>query len=221
MNALMYVFLALGIVLLAIGEYLGLFWAPPEMAMGDVMRIIYVHVPAGWIALVTFTVNAAASIQYLRKKSQNADLLAEASAKVGVVFNAISLATGMLWAKPTWGVYWSWDPRLSFTLIMFLTYLAYSALRRFIDDSDKRAQWSAVYGIVAFVNLPLVYYSANWFRSLHQPHSTPQTVDSAMRLPLRINAFAFLFIMICFVWRRYQLLTAEAQINNAPPPVSV
>ena len=210
--------LGTGVILLGLGEYLGLFWAPPEMAMGDVMRIIYIHVPSGWLALVAFLSTAIFSGLYLRTKTPRYDHIADASAKTGTVFNAMSLATGMIWAKPTWGVWWSWDPRLSFTLIMFLLYVAYSALRRFVDDTESRARWAAVYGIFASVSLPLVYYSANWFRSLHQPHSTPQTVDASMKLPLRINAFAFLFLMIWFIWRRYELLRADAAHESTPPP---
>lgn len=214
---LQWLMLVLGIVLLIVGEYLGLFWAPPEMAMGDVMRIIYIHVPAGWLALLTFMCCAVASGFYLSSKKPGADVLAASFARVGVVFNAISLVTGMIWGKPTWGVYWTWDPRLTFTLIMFLLYLAYSALRRLVEDPEQRAKLAAVYGIFASASLPLVYWSANWFRSLHQPHSTPQTVDAAMRLPLRVNAFAFLFLMVWFVWRNYELLRKETELELTPP----
>ena len=195
--------LAMG--LLFIGHYRGLFVAPQERMMGDVYRIIYAHVPAAWICLIAYTLTFFASVFYLLRSKIGADIFAEASAEVGVVFNAILLITGSIWGKPTWGVWWTWDPRLTTAAIMFFAFLGYLALRRFITDPDRRATWGSIVAILAFIDLPLVWYSVKWWNSLHQLQSTPQTVDAAMVTPLRISAFAFLFIYIWMTHTRYQI----------------
>lgn len=195
--------LALG--LLFAGHYIGLFVAPQERMMGDVYRIIYAHVPAAWICLIAYTLCFAASIGYLVGNKMGADIFAEASAEVGVVFNTILLLTGSIWGKPTWGVWWTWDPRLTTAAIMYFAFLGYLALRRFIREPERRATWGSVVAILAFIDLPLVWYSVKWWNSLHQLQSTPQTVDPSMVNPLRISAFAFLFLYIWMVRVRYQI----------------
>lgn len=194
---------ALGLT--AYGEYFGLFVAPPDRMMGEVQRIMYVHVPAAWMSLLAFTVTLIASITYLVKQSRGADALAEASAEVGVMFNALLIVLGSIWGKPTWGIWWTWDPRLTTAAIMLVSFAGYLALRRFVEDAERRARFSAVFAIVAYVDLPLVWFSVKWWRSLHQLQSSPATVDPQMVFALRMNAFAFLAWLIFFVWMRYRL----------------
>jgi len=188
----------MGLLLLIVGGYLGLFVAPTERHMGDVYRILYVHVPSAWMALVAFTVTFFASVVYLFNGSWRADSLAESSAEVGVFFSVLVLFTGSVWGKPTWGVYWSWDPRLTTAAIMTFGFAGYLALRRFVDLPERRAIWAAVTSIIIYVDIPLVWFSVKWWNSLHQLQSSPQTVSSEMVLPLRVSAFAFLFIYIFF-----------------------
>lgn len=207
----------LGAITLGVGAWMGLFWAPPDREMGDVYRIIYVHVPAMWMALIACTVNFGASIAYLFKASWKADSLAESHAEVGLLFGIFGLVLGMIWGKPTWGVYWDWDPRLTSMAVMLVAYMGYLALRRFIEDPEKRAVWSAVLGIIAFMDIPIVWYSVRWWRSLHQVQSTPQTVHPDMTLALRVNAFAFLFLFIAFVWSRYRIAQANRRDELALP----
>ncbi len=145
------------------------------------------------------------------KPSWKTDSLAEASAEVGLLFGAVGVLLGSIWGRPTWGVYWTWDPRLTTAAILLVAYMGYLALRRFVEDPDKRATWSAVVGIIAAVDLPIIWFSVKWWRSLHQVQSTPETVDPAMVLPLRISAFAFLALVILFIWQRYRIAMASGR----------
>lgn len=199
------------------GAWLGLAWAPPDREMGDVQRIMYVHVPAVWMALLALTLNFCCSVAFLMKNTWKADALAEASAEVGVVFGAVGVLLGAIWGRPTWGVYWTWDPRLTTAAIMLVAYVGYLALRRFVEDPDKRAVWSAVVGIIAFVDLPIVWFSVRWWRSLHQIQSSPRTVDPAMTFVLRWNAFAFLAVLVLFLVYRYRLALREREAEVALP----
>ncbi len=203
---------------LCFGAFLGLRWAPPDREMGDVQRIMYVHVPAVWMTLLALTLNFGCSITYLMKGGWGADALGEASAAVGVFFGTVGVFLGAVWGRPTWGVYWTWDPRLTTAAIALVVYTGYLALRRFVDDPDRRAVWSAVVGIVAFADIPIIWYSVRWWRSLHQVQSTPKTVDPEMTLSLRWNSAAFLLFLVAFLWRRYRLAMAERQAELAPPP---
>lgn len=207
--------IALG--LLIWGHYVGLAVAPPDREMGDVQRIMYAHVPAVWIAMVALTLNFLCSVTYLFKPSWKTDALAEASAEVGLLFGAVGVLLGAIWGRPTWGVYWTWDPRLTTAAILLVAYMGYLALRRFVEDAEKRAVWSAVVGIIAAVDLPIIWFSVKWWRSLHQVQSTPRTVDPAMIFPLRISAFAFLAFMIVFIIYRYRIALHERQAEVALP----
>jgi heme exporter protein C len=177
----------------------------PDRDMGDLQKIMYVHVPAAWIMFLSFLVVFIFSIRYLISGRERDDLLAAAAAEVGATFNGLTLLLGMIWGKPAWGAWWVWDARLTSTLVLFLIFVSYLALRSFVDDQDQRAKWSAAVGIFGAINVPIVYMSVRWWRTLHQIQSTPATVDSTYVLGLRANAFAFLFVMIYFIRRRYEL----------------
>ncbi len=211
-----------GVVLLGVGGYLGLAVAPRDSMMGEVQRIMYVHVPSVWLALVALTINFVASVAYLFKNSWKLDSVAEAAAEVGVLMGANGVLLGAIWGKPTWGVWWTWDPRLTTAAILLVAYAGYLALRKFVEDPERRAVWSAVVGIIAFVDLPILWFSVKWWRSLHQIQSTPQTVDRPMVVPLRVSAFAFLLLMIVFIWQRYRISqharADEIALPDALPP---
>ncbi len=196
---------AFGLALFVYGSWRGLFVAPPDRFMGDVMRIMYVHVPAAWVTLLLFTTVFIAAIGWLWRGTWRWDLLMEAAIEVGLVLGCLLIVLGSIWARPTWGVWWDWDPRLTSVAVMLLMYAGVAALRSFVEDPTQRATWSAVASILAFVNIPIVYFSVRWWRSLHQIQSSPSTVDPEMVIPLRINAFAMLFLAIWFVAMRYRL----------------
>lgn len=195
----------LGLGLLAFGTWQGLIVAPPDMYMGDVARIMYVHVPTAWTALLCFTLAFVVAIGWLVRGTWRWDSLQEAAIEVGVVLGALLIAQGSIWARPTWGVWWDWDPRLTTSAVLVLAFGGILALRAFVDDPKRRATWTAVASIVAFVDVPIVYFSVRWWRSLHQVQSSPETVDSPMVLALRVNAFAFLLLGTWLVVRRYRV----------------
>ena len=208
----------LALAMLVTGTYLALNWAPPTWDMGNVYRIIFIHVPCMWMALMLLTINFCFSVAYLFKPGWGKDAFAEACAEVGLVFGLIGVVLGSIWGRPTWGVYWSWDPLLTTFAIMMVAYTGYLALRKFIEDPERRAVWSAVVAIISAVDVPIVYFSVRWWRSLHQVQSSPKTVDPQMVKVLRWNAFAVLFLMIWFVWTRYRLARAIRDNEVALPP---
>ena len=210
-----------GLVLLLAGSYIGLFVAPAEQHMGDVQRIMYVHVPTAWNAMLAFTFAFACALAVLWKGSWRWDCRLEASVEVGVVLAALLCIQGSLWARPTWGVWWDWDPRLTTTAVMLFAFIGILALRRFVDDPARRATWSAVATVIAYVDVPLVYFSVRWWNSLHQMQSTPETVSSPFHLPLRLNAFGVLFLMCGLIALRARLSALRLRDEIAPPPAPV
>ena len=210
--------IALALVLLAVGSYFGLFVAPPEHYMGEVQRIMYVHVPTAWIALLSFTVAFVCAVVFLLTRRWAADAYLEATVEAGVVLSFLLCVQGAIWAKPTWGVWWAWDPRLTTMAVLLAAFLGILALRRFVDDPVKRAVWSAVAVIVASADVPIVYYSVKWWNSMHQLQSSPETVAKPMHLPLRLNAFGMLFLTWGLVMLRARIATLRRKEELAPPP---
>jgi heme exporter protein C len=211
------VILGISVVMFAAHPYLALWWSPPEREMGEVYRIIYVHVPHVWMALLALTLNFGCSVAYLFKQSWVSDSLAEASAEVGIYFGTIGVLTGSIWAKPTWGVYWDWDPRLTTAAILIVMYSGYLGLRRFIEDPEKRATWAAVLGIISFVDIPILWYSVQWWNSLHQKQSNPSTVDPPMVMVWRWSVISFFCLLIVFVYHRYRIAKATRDREVALP----
>jgi len=215
--------LGLGTALLVWGSSWGLFRAPGEAYMGDVQRIMYVHVPTAWNAMLVLTFAFVCALGYLFTSRWQWDHYHEAALEVGVVLAALLCAQGALWARPTWGVWWDWDPRLTTTAVMVFAFGAILALRSFVDDPVKRAVWSAVACIVAFADVPIVYFSVRWWNSLHQLQSSPATVSRAFHWPLRINAFGVLFLWIGLVMLRARLaaLRVSEEIDLPAPSAGV
>lgn len=211
------VLMALGIVLLLGGSWWGLFRAPAEVFMGDVYRIFYIHVPTAWNAMLALTFTFIAALAYLITGSWKWDARMEAGIEVGVLLSFMLCMQGSIWAKPTWGVWWDWDPRLTTTAIMLFAFLGILALRRFVEDPVRRATWSAVATVIAFADVPIVYYSVRWWNSLHQMQSTPETVSPEFHWPLRANAFAVLFLMTGWIMLRSRIAAARLQEDLGPP----
>lgn len=199
-----------GALWLTIGCYLGLFWAPKERMMGDVGRILYVHVPAAWIAMVVFTVAFVAAIGFLMTGKLGWDWAVESACEVGIVLNGLLLALGSIFAKPTWNTWWTWDPRLTASLVMLLTFIGVLLLRSAVREPGKRATWTGVATIIAYLNIPITYMSVRWWSSMHQQQSTPKTVDPDMTMVMRMCAWAFLMIAIWFMARRWRIAKANA-----------
>ena len=208
---------AFGVLLLLWGSTWGLAFAPAEVFMGDVQRIMYVHVPTAWNALLAFTFAFGCALGVLLSGAWKWDHRMEAAVEVGVTLAALLCVQGAIWAKPTWGVWWDWDPRLTTTAVMVFAFSGILALRHFVDDPVKRAVWSAVAVIIAYVDVPIVYFSVKWWNSLHQMQSSPKTVSAAFHWPLRINAFGILFLMIGLILLRTRVAELRREDELAPP----
>lgn len=201
------------LVLMAAGSYIGLFVVGADIEMGEVQRLMYVHVPAAWTAFVAFFVVFLGSVLYLVQRDERADRVAASAAEVGVVFIALTLLTGMLWGRPTWGVWWTWDPRLTTTALLLAVFVGYLAVRGFADDPERRARWSAIVGILGFVQVPIVYLSVVWWRSLHQPPSSPRSVSSDILATWMLNFAAFLLVFAWMTARRTRAARLEEELE--------
>jgi len=202
-------------VLLSYGLYQALIVAPTERTMGDVQRIFYYHVPSAWTAGVLFFINFIASIVYLARRNLKADALALASAEVGVVFCTIVLITGPIWARPVWGIWWTWDLRLTLTLVLWLIYVSYLLLRRF-SSSGQTPVIAAVLAIFGMLDIPLVYFSIWFFRTQHpQPViGGGGSIDSRMLHAFFINLIAFTCFGLLVCWSRYRLEVLHQEVEE-------
>ena len=186
---------------LASGLYYALFSSPVDYQQGHTVRIMYVHVPAAWMALFCYTAMALASAVALIWKHQLADIAAKATAPIGAGFTLLALITGSLWGKPMWGTWWVWDARLTSVLVLFFLYLGYMALRDAFDDPSRGAKSAAILSLVGVVNVPIIKFSEDWWNTLHQPASVIRmdgpTIHPDMLVPLILMALAFKFY---YVW---------------------
>ena len=207
------VLMALAAVAAGIGLWFAL-TAPADALQGEYSRLLGIHPPAMWIAFLAFGVTALGSIMWLIRKRDSWDRLASSSVEVGVIFTAIGLFTGMVWGQAVWGTPWDWqDPRLMSTAVMFFVYVGYIALRNAIDDPTTRARRSAVLGAIAVVQVPLVYFSVNLFRTLHQTQSIRpdgSTMPDEMLIAMLVNFAAFTLIYVALLVARIDVAKAEA-----------
>ncbi|MDQ2791024.1 MAG: cytochrome c biogenesis protein CcsA [Actinomycetota bacterium] len=206
-----------GVAVIA-GQAAALF-APPDQVQGELVRLMYVHVPAAWVAYLSFAITLGASGSWLWRRGPGADRVAAASAELGVFFTGLAITLGSIWGKPTWGVWWTWDPRLVTTALMFFVYLGYLALRRAIVDPVARARRCAVFGVAAFAQVPVVHMSVLWWRTLHQPPTILRpgdpTIDHAMLAALLINLVAFTLVFAVLLRARVRLAAAEDALEAA------
>ena len=200
---------------LAAGLVMGFGVAPRELTQGNVQRIMYLHVPAAWVAYLAFGVVFAASIVYLATRGAAADRIAHASAEAGVVFTGLAIAAGSIWGKPTWGTWWTWDARLTTTAILFVIYVGYLLLRGMVDDRERGARYAAVVGIIGALDIPLVHFSVLWWRTLHQPPSVGRpeatAMDPSILAALLVNVAAFTLLYLYFVAKSVRVLRREEE----------
>jgi heme exporter protein C len=191
--------------------------APREATMGDIQRLFYFHMPSAWIALgPAFTVVFALSIAYLVTGKMVYDRWAGASAEIGVLFTTITLVTGPIWAKSVWGVYWTWEPRLTTTLVLWFIYVGYLLLRSVAGEGERRARVSAVYGIVGWIDVPIVFLSIWLWRTIHPRVLTSSgfAMDSSMVAALMISLVAFTLLYVCLLVLRAGTLSMEAEVTG-------
>jgi heme exporter protein C len=204
----------LAVLLLGAGLYFALFDSPPDYQQGESVRIMYIHVPAAWMALSVYTLIALASGIALVWKHPLAHIAAKAASPIGAGFTFIALATGSLWGKPMWGTWWVWDARLTSVLILFFLYLGHMALMTAFEDASRGERAAAILALVGFVNVPIIKFSVDWWNTLHQPASILRmggpTIDSAMLLPLFLMAFGYMaYFAAVLILRMRAELTAR------------
>jgi heme exporter protein C len=194
----------------------GLWGAPKDEVQGDAQRLMYLHVPAAWIAYLAFGVTALGSALWLwpRTRATVWDRIAGASAELGVIFTALTLVLGSLWGRPVWGVWWAWDARLVTTAVLFFLYLGYLALRRIPATPEARAKRCAIAALIAFVDVPIVHFSVNWWRTLHQQGTVfnerlDAKIHGVMAFTLWFGVLAFTLLYGYLLDKRYHLLALD------------
>ena len=212
---------ALALVFILAGLYFALIEAPPDANQGDVQRIMYIHIPSILIAYLSFFIVFVGSCLYLWKRERRDDILARSAAEVGVLFTALTIVEGSIWGKPTWGVWWTWDARLTLTAILLMIFAGYMMLRSLIEDEDRAAVSAAVVGIIGFLDIPLIHMSVYWWRTLHQPPSilrpdkAPwENVHPAMLSALAINFAAFLLLYFYLLSLRIRVGETEERVKS-------
>ena len=183
--------------------------APTDAVLGHVQRVFYFHVPIAIMSFLAFFLVFIASLMYLFKRSTRWDSFAHASAEVGVIFVTLALITGIIWARPVWNTWWTWEPRLTTTLILWLIYVAYLMVRSYAPTQSKGAIYAAVVGIIGFVDVPIVYYSVVWWRSIHPspvvgPFAQSDALDGTMALILLYSLVTFVFFFAYIVMERME-----------------
>ena len=203
---------ALTLILLGVGLYLAFFVAPPDYQQGETVRIMFVHVPAAWLAMFGYTLIAIAALGTLIWRHPLADVAAKAAAPIGATFTFVALVTGSLWGKPMWGTYWVWDARLTSVLVLFLLYLGPIALWQAIEEPGRAGRAAAILALVGAVNVPIIKFSVDWWNTLHQPASVLRpggpSIDPSLLTPLFVMAAAFtlLFVLLHLIAMRAEIL---------------
>jgi len=189
--------------------------APREATQGNVQRIMYIHVPSVLTAYLAFGLVFVGSAAYLATRRPGWDRLAAAAAEIGVLFTGVFIASGSIWGRPTWGVWWTWDARLTSTAVLFLVYLGYLLLRAMVEEPEARAHYAAVVGILGALNIPIVHFSVYWWRALHQPATIlapgKAPLSPALGLPLALNWAAFTLLFAYFLTRRMEIARLEEE----------
>jgi len=190
-------------------------YAPREATMGDVQRIFYFHVASAWVGFFAFFVTFLAGVGYLARGERRWDILALSSVEIGLTFITMTVVTGSLWAKPVWGAYWTWEPRLTISAVQLLIYIAYGMLRASIEGPERKARFAAVYGIVAFVTVPLSWFAIRWWRTIHPDVLTSgegMALTSRMGHTLLTSLAAFTLLYATLLRQRMRLERAADAI---------
>ncbi len=188
---------------------------PPEAVEGNVFRIFYVHVPLAWLCYLAFFVVFAASILFLWRRDPVWDRVARVAVEIGLLYTTLVLIVGSIWGRPVWGVWWTWDPRLTSTLVMWFVYLAYLLLRSYTSESGQSARYAAVLGIVGFVNVPIVQFSVDWWRSLHPQATVLEAghLAPSMLITMLLGLGAFTVFGVLIFALRFQLETLRDDVH--------
>jgi len=205
------------LVVMLLALYMAFLYAPTEREMGDVQRVFYFHVASAWNGFLAFFVVFVAGILYLRARDKKWDILGLCSAEIGVVFTTLVLLTGPIWAKPVWGTWWEWDPRLTTTLILWFIYVAYLLIRAAAGEEEKGARFAAIFGIIGFLDVPIVFMSIRWWRTIHPPPVIgirKMEIEPEMLHALLVAVAAFTLLYLVLLGLRMGIERLRGEVND-------
>ena len=195
-------------ILLLVAISFAIIFSPPDYLQGDSVRIMYVHVPAAWIGLASFTIIALISILNFIFKIKNLMLVSKSIAPIGLMFTCLAIVTGSLWGQPTWGTFWAWDARITSMLVLAIFYLLFIFVNKFISREEKANKISNIIAIIGFINIPIIKYSVEWWNTLHQPASVKilgsSTIHSSMLVPLLLMFFVLILYCALIFLMKYK-----------------
>ena len=205
--------------LMGLTLYLVFLWVPTEQTLGVSQRIFYFHVPLGWLGMISIVLVAIASFMHLLTGNQRWDSLAYATAELGVVFASLIIVTGSIWAKPVWGVWWTWDAKLTTTLILWFIYVGYLMVRAYAPKGSQGRRYASVVALIGAIDAPIIYLATVWWRTAHPdlnigPLAESDSLDRRMALAFLISMITFTVLYVYMVIERYSLRTAEAALDE-------
>ena len=207
------------LIVFLVGLYFSILNSPPDYLQGDSMRIMYIHVPAAWLALGSYSFLALSCVCWFIFRNPNFNLFAKSIAPIGAIFTLIALVTGSIWGKPTWGTWWAWDARLTSMLILFFLYVAYIMTWQSIVNKELAAKISAALGVIGFINIPIIKFSVDWWNTLHQPATISKlsapSIHISMLTPLLIMTFAYILLLATLFLIRLKIEIVEQKILRA------
>lgn len=196
--------------------FLVFLWAPTERTMGVIQRVFYFHVPSAWVAFLAFALAAVAGLLFLARRQDHWDRVEVASIELGILFSTVALITGSIWARPIWNTWWTWDPRLTTTLVMWIYYVATVLVRQMVDSPERGARFGAILAVVGFVNVPLVFLTIRLWRTIHPVLFTTEGFALApeMLLTLLVSLLAFTLLYFCLLVLRVRVASTEALLDQ-------
>jgi heme exporter protein C len=206
--------LILSAILMAVTLYMIFIWVPTEQNLGVSQRIFYFHVPLGWIGMVSIIVVAIASFMHLITGKQKWDSLAYATAELGVIFASLILVTGSIWGKPVWGVWWTWDAKLTTTLVLWFIYAGYLMIRAYGPSGTQGKRYASVIALIGAIDSPIIYKATDWWRTTHPERNTPSDLDERMLLTLLVGVVTFTVLYIYLLIERYNLRKSESDLDD-------
>ena len=201
-------------LLMALTLYMVYMWVPTEQNLGVSQRIFYFHVPLGWIGMVSIMVVAVASILHLFTGKQKWDDLAYTTAEIGIIFASLILVTGAIWGKPVWGVWWTWDAKLTTTLVLWFIYVGYLMVRAYGPAGTQGKRFASVIALIGAIDAPIIYKATDWWRSAHPERNVPSDLDERMLLTLLVSVLAFTVLYVYLLMERYSLRRSESDLDE-------
>ena len=201
-------------LLMALTLYLVYMWVPTEQNLGVSQRIFYFHVPLGWIGMISIMVVAVASIMHLVTGRQKWDDLAYSTAEIGIIFASLILVTGAIWGKPVWGVWWTWDAKLTTTLVLWFIYVGYLMVRAYGPAGTQGKRFASVIALIGAIDAPIIYKATDWWRSAHPERNVPSDLNEKMLLTLMVSVLAFTVLYVYLLMERYSLRRSESDLDE-------